>query len=76
MGPMAQDSHAAFGLGDSDRRIVTVDADGVALAAIQGLNAKLISSIAEQKAQIASLRRANDEVRRWWSCPSTLHRGR
>lgn len=41
IGPMAQDFHAAFGLGESDRRINTVDADGVALAAIQGLNQKL-----------------------------------
>jgi hypothetical protein len=37
MGPMAEDFYAAFGLGDSDRHISTVDADGVALAAIQGL---------------------------------------
>jgi hypothetical protein len=34
---MAQDLHAQFGLGDSDKSIATVDADGVALAAIQGL---------------------------------------
>ncbi len=37
IGPMAQDFHAAFGLGDDDRRINTMDTDGVALAAIQGL---------------------------------------
>ena len=37
MGPMAQDFYAAFGLGEDDRHITTVDADGVALAAIQGL---------------------------------------
>jgi hypothetical protein len=37
MGPMAQDFHAAFGLGDSDKAIGMIDADGVALAAIQGL---------------------------------------
>ena len=37
MGPMAQDFFAAFGLGDSDKHITTVDADGVALAAIRGL---------------------------------------
>jgi len=37
MGPMAQDFYAAFGLGESDTSITTVDADGVALAAIQGL---------------------------------------
>lgn len=37
LGPVAQDFHAAFGLGDSDRYIGTLDASGVALAAIQGL---------------------------------------
>ena len=38
---MAQDFRAAFGLGESERTITTVDADGVALAAIQGLNHKV-----------------------------------
>ncbi len=37
IGPTAQDFRATFGLGDSDKSITTVDADGVALAAIQGL---------------------------------------
>jgi len=37
IGPTAQDFRAAFGLGDSDRTINTIDADGVALAAIQAL---------------------------------------
>ncbi|HSV17793.1 MAG TPA: tail fiber domain-containing protein [Casimicrobiaceae bacterium] len=37
MGPMAQDFYQAFSLGDSDKTITNVDADGVALAAIQGL---------------------------------------
>jgi hypothetical protein len=37
MGPVAQDFYAAFGLGASDTSIGTLDADGVALAAIQGL---------------------------------------
>lgn len=41
MGPMAQDLYAAFGLGADDKHISTVDADGVALAAIQALNEKL-----------------------------------
>lgn len=35
---MAQDFHKAFWLDGSDRSIATVDADGVALAAIQGLH--------------------------------------
>jgi len=37
MGPMAQDWYAAFGLGEGNTTISAVDADGVALAAIQGL---------------------------------------
>ncbi|MGB1250267.1 MAG: tail fiber domain-containing protein [Candidatus Promineifilaceae bacterium] len=37
MGPTAQDFHAAFGLGENDTTINTVDADGIALAAIQAL---------------------------------------
>jgi len=37
IGPVAQDFHAAFGLGHDERYITTIDADGVALAAIQGL---------------------------------------
>jgi Chaperone of endosialidase len=42
IGPMAQDFYAAFGLNGSDNKhISTVDAQGVALAAIQGLNQKL-----------------------------------
>jgi hypothetical protein len=47
LGPMAQDFHAAFGLGTDDKHIATVDADGVALAAIQGLNQKVEAQRAE-----------------------------
>ncbi len=50
LGPTAQDFRAAFGLGESDTGITTVDADGVALAAIQGLNAKV--EMRKQKAEI------------------------
>jgi hypothetical protein len=48
IGPMAQDFAAAFQVGESDRCITTVDADGVALAAIQGLN----EIVEEQKAEL------------------------
>jgi trimeric autotransporter adhesin len=41
IGPMAQDFAASFAVGENDTTISTVDADGVALAAIQGLDAKL-----------------------------------
>ena len=37
MGPTAQDFRKAFGLGDSEKAIATVDADGVSLAAIKAL---------------------------------------
>jgi len=37
VGPVAQDFYAAFGYGESDLAINMEDADGVALAAIQGL---------------------------------------
>jgi hypothetical protein len=51
IGPVAQDFHAAFGLnGADDTTIATVDADGVALAAIQGLNQKLEAQRAENAA--------------------------
>ena len=51
MGPMAQDFAAAFGLGETPRGINTVDSEGVALAAIKGLNAK----VEEQQREIAEL---------------------
>ena len=50
LGPMAQDFYAAFGLGGGETTITTVDADGVALAAIQGLNRKLEETRAENAA--------------------------
>jgi hypothetical protein len=42
MGPMAQDFKRQFGLGDSDKKIDVVDAMGVALAAIQGLQHEVL----------------------------------
>ena len=41
VGPTAQDFHAAFGLGEDSLRISTIDADGIALRAIQALEARL-----------------------------------
>jgi hypothetical protein len=40
MGPTAQDFHAAFGLGEDPLRIGTMDADGVALAAVKALESR------------------------------------
>jgi hypothetical protein len=41
IGPMAQDFFATFKVGEGDKSIATIDPDGVALAAIQGLNEEL-----------------------------------
>ncbi len=59
IGPMAQDFKAAFGLGDDDKVIGTVDADGVALAAAKALEVRT----REQAAQIAALSAQNDALR-------------
>ena len=56
IGPMAQDFRAAFGLGEIPTAIATVDADGVALAAIQGLNQKLEAKNAALEKEMADLK--------------------
>ncbi|ASJ54431.1 hypothetical protein BP422_13215 [Brevibacillus formosus] len=59
IGPTAQDFHAAFGLdGDDDKYISCIDLQGVALAAIQGLNEKnerLKAESAQLHANLANL---------------------
>ncbi|ADH65158.1 hypothetical protein Mesil_3344 (plasmid) [Allomeiothermus silvanus DSM 9946] len=60
LGPTAQDFKAAFGLGEDDRHISTVDADGVALAAIQALhreNQELKVRLQALEARLAGLER-------------------
>ena len=59
IGPTAQDFSAAFGLGNDDRTIGTVDADGVALAAAKALEARTSA----QDARITALERENAELR-------------
>lgn len=41
VGPMAEDFYHRFGVGSDEKRISTLDTSGVALAAIQALNAEL-----------------------------------
>ncbi|MEI6676632.1 MAG: tail fiber domain-containing protein, partial [Verrucomicrobiota bacterium] len=60
IGPMAQDFYAAFGVGEDERHITTVDEDGVALAAIQGLNMKL----QEKDVEIQALKGRLDKLER------------
>lgn len=55
LGPVAEDFKAAFGLAGDGKSIATVDADGVALAAIQGLNQKLEAENAELRARLERL---------------------
>jgi hypothetical protein len=54
MGPMAQDFHRLFGLGDTDKAINSIDVGGVAFAAIQGLNQKLTHEVKSLQAKLAS----------------------
>lgn len=64
IGPVAQDFHAAFGVGEKPTGITTVDADGVALAAIQGLyevvqeeNARLRSENEDLRLRLSAIER-------------------
>jgi len=59
IGPTAQDFKAAFDLGESDTSIATVDADGIALAAIKALgedNIMLTKKLNTQTDEITKLR--------------------
>ncbi len=69
IGPMAQDFFAAFGVGEDDRHITTVDEGGVALAAIQGLNMKL----QEKDAEIQALKGRLDKLERALSSSVANH---
>jgi hypothetical protein len=64
VGPMAQDFHTAFGLGERPTAIATVDADGVALAAIQGLNEKLEAGRQRADSRIQRLEAENTALKR------------
>ena len=52
LGPMAQDFAAAFGLGDDDRVIATVDSNGVLMVAVQALYRR----VQTLEAEVAALR--------------------
>ncbi|MBI3872600.1 MAG: tail fiber domain-containing protein [candidate division Zixibacteria bacterium] len=69
IGPMAQDFYAAFRVGEDDKHITTIDADGIALAAIQALykqqkteNQELRSQIAELRAMVAALQGGQEKA--------------
>ena len=59
IGAISQDFHGLFGFGDSVETISTVDADGVALAAIQGLHEELKdrdAKLEQQQQQLGQLK--------------------
>ena len=64
LGPVAEDFQQVFGLSDGEH-ISTVDASGVALAAIKGLNQALKTqnqALQQKDAEMAELRKANAEL--------------
>jgi len=63
VGPMAQDFRDAFAVGVDEKSIATVDADGVALAAIQGLNQKLDSESAKLREELKRRDAENVELK-------------
>ena len=66
MGPMAQDFHPLFGLGEDELRISAMNLAGVALAAIQGLHSELEARnvrLQNQEQRIARLEAENAELR-------------
>jgi len=67
IGPMAQDFSVAFGVGEDNKHINTVDADGVSLAAIQGLyqiSLEKDAQIARQQEQITALQTQISDLQR------------
>lgn len=79
MGPMAQDFHAAFGLGENELMINSIDIDGVNMAAVQALtdrtdalraeNEALRQENATQAAEIADLRARMERLEALVSAP-------
>ena len=64
VGPVAQDFYSLFNIGTDDKHIAPMDEGGVALAAIQGLNAKLEEENVELKARLAKLELAVSELQK------------
>ena len=63
LGPVAEDFRQTFALGSDDKSITTVDADGVAMVAIQGLNRKLEQENAKLKAKSTKLEAENTTIK-------------
>jgi hypothetical protein len=59
LGPVAEDFRVAFGVGEDGTHIANVDEEGVALAAIQGLNQKVQEMDRNKDDKIQNLRQQN-----------------
>jgi hypothetical protein len=64
MGPVAQDFHDAFGLGESDLLINTIDIDGVNLAAVRALEVRTTTQQQRIDAQNLELLALRDRIAR------------
>ncbi len=86
IGPMAQDFQAAFEVGTDDRHIATVDADGVAFAAIQALYdlaqdkdreitelRNRVASLEALSGELTALRSAVSAMSAWASAAAHAH---
>ena len=63
IGPMAQDFHKAFSLGDDDKSIAAIDADGVALAAVKAQQVMIEKQAEQLKIQSEQIALLIKEVR-------------
>ncbi len=63
LGPMAQDFHAAFGLGLNDKTINTLDIDGINMVAIQALERRT-AEVEALKKQLADTNARLDRLER------------
>lgn len=72
IGPMAQDFHAAFAVGEDERYITGIDADGVALAAIQGLH----QIVQEKDCEIEELKARLTRLEAMLNASHSLEKGR
>lgn len=60
LGPMAEDFHAAFGLGPDEKHLASTDVAGVAVASVQALS----RVVEAQEQELLGVRKQNEELRR------------
>jgi hypothetical protein len=76
LGPVAEDFHATFALGEDDKHIATVDADGVLFASVQAIHqlmqekdariAALEKELAAAKADFSTRLARLEKSNAWW----------